>query len=1114
MAFYLYQHSNLQTLAEKFLRLRREGVYFGNDHGRRFLPADPMQPETIVLQTYGMRIWLTQLAAHFGAVMANANFLYVNNFILEELRRQLGGTADFRPDLFSTEVLTWRILELMERGDESCRELSAYLEQADSEPGLRRFELASRIAATFDQYQVYLPDQLEQWRKTRPHNAQAAWQAEIWRQLLKFQGVPVLSKADALIAFLRRDPEQVLPRSPVAVFGIGSMPPFYFKVLRQLANAADVHFFYQNPCNEYWADHPIPRRRQKGFRLEDPAEMNPLLGAYGLQGQDFFKEIMELEGSWEEPEDEEKQAERSIFPDSLLGHLQADIVKMRTFPPDGEKTLLCEDDHSLFFHNCHTSFRQVEVLHDQLLQLIEQSQQPGRQPLCPDDILVMAPDLNSFVPAIEAVFSQGPLKNFYALSDRSLRRSNQLAEAFLAILELSGSRFECSRVLALLDSDALRQRFNFDDWAVKKLREWVYQSYVCWGIDGADHEKVCAVPFDAFSWRHAINRMMLGIAIAPASEKAGEWRPAQLALPELPPLNLANSAEERELLGNLSEFLEKLFQASEELQAARHMRAWQQSLEALLADFFIVDNQSAADYAAMHQAIRSITEAAETAAFAEEVSFAVIRRLLADAAETPLKTYPFLAGRITFCSLQPMRSVPRRVIVLLGLDDGLFPRVDSVLGFNLIPQAKRRCTRSRQWEDRYLFMEALLAAQEKLLFFYRGQDAQRQKQYPPALPLCELRDYIKDHYCRLDGADLLPKLTRLHPLHPYTPECYGLPNALFSFNPHYFPIAQKLAKNELPEINPFASGLPEAGFQLPTRRQSQVLQLSELISFLQNSSEAFLVQTLGLPGTEWSRRKHSDLEPVELSEPEKIALSRRLAAWQKERPLALPASQDLLRWLQAECALPAGEPGRRAYRDLLERSWLQNDALRQEWAAQQLVYRSLELSAQGEKLLLEGELLLNLEQHSLIDCRFCRQSADKDPLSDRHKIAAWLRWLLARATSPAEYQVKLRLFHSVFDDQSFRLPLEGMQNTVEAAREKLQTLVDAWLSGRQKPLPLLVEKPLAPLQKDKKQPNKVKMDKSLENQAFARLFAEQFDDPNFQQQIAQNTEKLFGDLAP
>ncbi len=1114
MAFYLYQHSNLQTLAEKFLRLRREGTYFGGARGRRFLPEDPLQPETIVVQTYGMRIWLTQIAAQAGAVMANVDFLYVNNFIQDELCRQLQGRTDFHPELFSNEVLTWRILELMEQGDDSCRELAAYLEQADYEPGLRRFELASRIAATFDQYQVYLPDQLQQWRTTPPQEPQAVWQAAIWRKLLEFQGRALFSKADALTAFLQRSAVQVLPRTPVAVFGIGSMPPFYFRVLRQLANAGDVHFFYQNSCSEYWADHPIPRQRHKGFRVDDPAEMNPLLGAYGLQGQDFFKEIMELEGSWEEPEDEEKRAERSVFPDTLLGHLQSDIVKMRTFSPDSEKTLLHPEDHSLVFHNCHTGFRQVEVLHDQLLQLFQQSHQPGQKPLCPDDILVMAPDLNCFVPAIEAVFSQGPLKNYYALSDRSLRKSNPLAEAFLGILELSGSRFECSRVLSLLDADALRMRFGFDDWAVRKLREWVYQAYVCWGIDAGDRKKVCGIPFDAFSWRHAINRLMLGIALENPAEEPGEWNPGQLALPELPPLNLIHSPEGRDLLGNFSDFLEKLIQASETLQSPRSMAVWERDLGILLDDFFQADNTTAADYAALRQSICNVAAGAETAAFDGEVSFAVLRRLLAGAAETPLKTYPFLSGKITFCSLQPMRSVPRRVIVLLGMDEGAFPRVDSLLGFNLIPQARLRCARSRQWEDRYLFMEALLAAQENLLIFYRGQDDQRQKQYPPALPVCELQDYMQDHYQMENISGLLLQLTCRHLLHPYSPGCYGsvAGGGLFSFNPYYYPVAVTLAKNELPGIVSFAADIPEAGFPLPQRRKTPVLQLAGLIRFFQNSSEAFLIETLGFPNAEWSQRKHGDLEPIELNELEKIVLSRRLASWQTEHPLKLPDGADLLRWLQAECAIPAGEPGRRIFLDLLERSWIQDENLRRDWVGQQQVYRRLGLSLHGEPVLLEGALQINPDNHSMIECRFNRDSEKNDPLKDRHKLASWIRWLMARATSPQGTSVSLRVFHSVFDSKPFRLPLENMLDSPDAAREKLQLLLDAWFAGLQKPLPLLIEEPLNPLKKDKKNPDAVRMDKSLENAAFARLFADQFDDPEFRKTVAATTKRLFGDL--
>ena len=1122
MSFYLYQHSNLQALADKYIRLRRSGVYFGAGQGRRFLPVDPLQAETIVVATYGMRIWLTQYAACQGAVVANVDFLYVNNFISDELRRQLQGRTEFRPELFSNEVMTWRILELMEQGDPSCQALQPYLQLEDSQPELRRYELATRIAGVFDQYQVYLPELLEQWQTTLPEDPQVRWQAEIWQKLQSLAGEPVLSSAAALHDFLSCAADQLLPRESVAVFGIGNMPPTYFRVLRQLANATDVHFFYHNPCSEYWADHPIPRQRRKGFRVEDPAEMNPLLGAFGLQGQDFFKEIMELEGSYEEPEQEEKRAERSVFPNTLLGQLQADIVQMRTFPPGSEKKKISSDQHSLSFHNCHTRFRQVEVLHDQLLRLFQQNQQSAQKKLYPDDILVMAPDLAGFVPAIEAVFSQGPLKNYYALSDRSLRKSNRLAEAFLSILEFGSSRFECSRVLSLLDADALRKRFKLDDWAVKKLQDWVRQAYVCWGIDAGDREQVCGIPFDAFSWRHAINRLMLGIALENPTESQDDWNPGGLALPDLPPLNLANSAEERELLGNFSEFLEKLIRSSATLQQARRMPEWQSDLEALLDDFFQADNDTAADYAVLRQTIRSVAAAASAADFNGPVSFSVIQRLLSEVSEVPVRTYPFLSGKITFCSLQPMRSVPRRVIVLLGLDDGVFPRVDSLLGFNLIPQAGLRCRRSRQWEDRYLFLEALLAAEEQLLIFYRGQDDQRQKEYPPALPVTELRDYISDHYSTEQASDLLPRLTFRHRLHPYAPECYGKPEdlaagGLFSYNPNYFPVAQKLAAGDLPHLADFAAGMPESGFPLPQSRKNPLLRLEQLIRFFQNSSETFLIQTLGFPNREWLQRKQSDLEPIELAEPEKIALSKYLAQLQKQASLNAPERislrESLLRWLQAENVLPAGEPGRQIFQELLERSWFSDVELRRAWGEQQRVYRRLELPFQNETLILEGTLQMNPEAHTIVECRF-KKGADRDELKDRDKIAAYLRYLMALATAAEDIPVRLFLYTSVWDKKPFTLPGDKVAISSQEAKKKLLLLADAYFSGLQKPLSLLVDKPLAPLQGDLANPDKIKLDNSLEDAAFARLFTpETFASDEFKQSVAEITRKLFGELA-
>ena len=75
----------------------------------------------------------------------------------------------------------------------------------------------------------------------------------------------------------------------------------------------------------------------------------------------------------------------------------------------------------------------------------------------------------------------------------------------------------------------------------------------------------------------------------------------------------------------------------------------------------------------------------------------------------------FLTGKVTFCAMLPMRSIPFKILCMLGMNDGAFPRKTSELGFDLIARYPRRGDRSLRSDDRYLFLEAVISAREKSL---------------------------------------------------------------------------------------------------------------------------------------------------------------------------------------------------------------------------------------------------------------------------------------------------------------------------------------------------------------------------------------------------------------
>lgn len=1124
MAFYLYQHYSLTALADKFQRLRREGPYFGPPGAQPFRSADIFVPEKVVVPTYGMRIWLTQYLAQQSAVVANIDFPYPRNFIAEVLNRQFAGQPDYRPELFTVEVMAWRIMKIMAAAGAADRAemlsaLTAYLQQGDERPELRQYELALRIAGLFDQYMIYRADDLVAWRTALPAADPERWQAALWQQLLvTSDGAPLMSPADAFVDYLKlpaglvrgdSDPDPV----PVAVFGASTMPPVYLDVLRQLANVTDVHFFYHNPCVEYIGDHPMRGEKVVPTELDDQEYTNKLIENYGLLGREFSKIIQDLKGIYEEGEETAVASGQRESRDTLLTHIQDSVVQV--CQSDGPVAVAPTDDSLLFF-DCHNALRQVEVLHDRLLALFARNSEAKRgERLYPEDILVMAPDISAMAPAIAAVFDQSILKDHYVISDRSLQQNNAIAAAFASIIDLVDGRFEHSRLMALLDVSALRRRFHFDDDETDRLRDWLYQGYVCWGIDREQRQRDCGIPFDAFSWRHAINRLMLGLALEDVDDGAADgvagvagaaaavavaggprWLQSSLTTwPErLPPLCLADDTQGRALLGNLSNFLEKLVASAETLREPRPIDAWFEALTTLLSDFFAPDNDSAADYAVVMQTLKDVAHAAKQAGYGELVPYELIKRLLQEAMATPQKSYPFMSGKITFCSLQPMRSVPRRVIVMLGMNDGAFPRVDSRVGFNIMVRKPRRCDRSRQWEDRYLFLESIMAAEERLWIFYNGRNEHRKREQLPALPVSELRDVVGRSFCLPQegaapaGTSVLSAVTIMAPLHPYDPSCFGAPAAgqpqtLFSFNHRYYAIAKEIAAgtNYVAKAD-FLDGIGDEGLPPPVGKSQAGIDVADLVKFFSNASEAFMVKTLGFPSREWGERRHGDLEPLAIDSREKTALRKRLAQYQKNRQVTSAECAKLLRRFQADNSLPPGAPGKRLFDDCLAQSRFADDATQQAWAEQEEFTLSCDIPLGGAVQTLTGTV--RFRPGTPAQCVECLFRAD-DTTSDHRKIAAYIRHLFILVAGGEEARdLKTEVYPNVDSQKPFIIP-SGL--TPDIAQDKLATLVGYYLAGLRVPAAFLAIKPLTSAKSTKTL--KSKWEDNTTDPFFGRLYS-------------------------
>jgi exodeoxyribonuclease V gamma subunit len=111
--------------------------------------------------------------------------------------------------------------------------------------------------------------------------------------------------------------------------------------------------------------------------------------------------------------------------------------------------------------------------------------------------------------------------------------------------------------------------------------------------------------------------------------------------------------------------------------------------------------------------------------------------------------------------------VPHRVVCLLGLDDGVFPRQGTIDGDDVLARDPMTGERDPRSEDRQLLLDAILAATQTLVITYTGANEFSGQPRPPAVPLGELLDALDLTASTGDGRSVSEAVTVRHPLQPF-----------------------------------------------------------------------------------------------------------------------------------------------------------------------------------------------------------------------------------------------------------------------------------------------------------------------------------------------------------
>ncbi|HGT9046081.1 TPA: exodeoxyribonuclease V subunit gamma [Escherichia coli] len=803
---------------------------------------DPFEPEMILVQSTGMAQWLQMTLSQKFGIAANIDFPLPASFIWDMFVRVLPEIP--KESAFNKQSMSWKLMtllpQLLEREDFTL--LRHYL--TDDSDKRKLFQLSSKAADLFDQYLVYRPDWLAQWETghlVEGLGEAQAWQAPLWKALVEYThqlGQPRWHRANLYQRFIEtlESATTCPPGLPSRVFicGISALPPVYLQALQALGKHIEIHLLFTNPCRYYWGDIKDPaylaklltRQRRHSFEdrelplfrdSENAGQLfnsdgeqdvgNPLLASWGKLGRDYIYLLSDLESS------QELDAFVDVTPDNLLHNIQSDILELENravagvnieeFSRSDNKRPLDPLDSSITFHVCHSPQREVEVLHDRLLAMLEED-----PTLTPRDIIVMVADIDSYSPFIQAVFGSAPADRYlpYAISDRRARQSHPVLEAFISLLSLPDSRFVSEDVLALLDVPVLAARFDITEEGLRYLRQWVNESGIRWGIDDDNVRELELPATGQHTWRFGLTRMLLGYAM---ESTQGEW---QSVLPYDESSGLI-----AELVGHLASLLMQLNIWRRGLAQERPLEEWLPVCRDMLNAFFLPDAETEAAMTLIEQQWQAIIAEGLGAQYGDAVPLSLLRDELAQRLDQERISQRFLAGPVNICTLMPMRSIPFKVVCLLGMNDGVYPRQLAPLGFDLMSQKPKRGDRSRRDDDRYLFLEALISAQQKLYISYIGRSIQDNSERFPSVLVQELIDYIgQSHYlpgdealnCDESEARVKAHLTCLHTRMPFDPQNYQ-PGERQSYAREWLPAASQAGKAHSEFVQPLPFTLPE-----------------------------------------------------------------------------------------------------------------------------------------------------------------------------------------------------------------------------------------------------------------------------------------------------------------
>ena len=840
-----------------------------------FESSNPFTHRLIVVPSPAMKSWLMVKMAKDPdlSVAMGVEMGHLDQSIMR-LHASLSG-SEHPSKIPSLLELALGIESEIRKADKQEKEwapLTKYLKLNGSRKGEHRLvALSEKLAHLFTQYGKYAGSMVKEWEEGKGNE----WQARLWQALFSEKWSYPYRELLSVIT------DEISHDRQIHLFGMNFISKLQHRFLLKVSKSVPIHYYMLSPCQPLWSDLLSDRESRKlqsywkGRGISEKQQMaleeylsdkNPLLANFGRLGREMATLIEESDPvtvedyvlpksvvgftQYEELIGGDLLLQETSKPLTMLDGVQADMVLLRNLTTK----ISLSEDRSIQVHVASTAMREVQVLYESLMTLIDRHAKDD-DPITPGDIIVMAPDIRQYEPYVKAVFESEDSQLDYKMMDVDVLSKNSLVQGFVHLLSLPFGRWDAASLLQLFDYPAFQEchRFSYED--ILAIRTWVKEADIRWGENVSHRDEI-------LKRDHCRKGMM-------EKSEQGTWENGVGCV--LSGLVLTDGVDidttQAELLGKWIKLLRSLRKDLRILTDRTQLTPseWATTLRNLSETYFHVDEKMGEELNAIINAFHLNVE--------ETFPFSTIKRHLESLLKRKNVSYrESHLNAVRFCTLLPMRAIPAKVVVLLGMTEGAFPKQDDKQSLNLMQEDY--CPSQTDY-DRFLFLETLLSARQYYVIIY---------QEDPSLLVSELFSYLDDAFS-IDGKKPSECCVTQHPFYPFDKTYFNENSEIRSYSQNFFSAAKAYYRAEK---SPFHCFVPEFTFSSSADIDSELcLELRQLAQMARNPVQAYFNNTLGIYLDKEEERQLKNEEDFQLSPLESAILRKHAVTHSFDEALSL-----------------------------------------------------------------------------------------------------------------------------------------------------------------------------------------------------------------------------------